>query len=303
MATDIAFAIGILSLLGKRVPLALKVFLTAFAIVDDMGAVIVIAVFYCSQIGWAALGSALAILILLYILGRKGFHNRFVFLVAALVVWYLFLQSGVHTTIAGVLLALTLPIKSKLKTENFADNVGKQLSRFKDSVDEKQKAWSHDQLEVIDKVKKYSNQITSPLQWYENKLHKFTMLIIMPVFAFVNAGVYVGGVEGSLLQGLSMSIIVALFAGKIIGVFSFSWISAKMKIASLPANSRWLDMVGVAILGGVGFTMSLFIANLSFDVGSPLLDQAKIGILMASGIAAIVGLAYLAFVLPKNKKN
>ncbi|MFP4664023.1 MAG: Na+/H+ antiporter NhaA [Bacteroidales bacterium] len=301
MATDIAFAIGILSLLGKRVPLSLKVFLVAFAIVDDMGAVIVIAIFYSGQIGWAALGAAAAILLLLFYLGKRGIHNRTVFVLIGIVVWYLFLKSGVHTTIAGVLLALTLPIKAKLTGNKFAKNIEDEVHKLTGTIKEKQKAFTHEQLDLIEKVKRYANEVINPLQWFENKLHRFTMLLIMPVFAFVNAGVYVGGVEGSIFQGLSLSIIAGLFLGKLLGVFTFSWLAAKFKIASLPAHTRWKDMVGVALLGGVGFTMSLFIANLSFEAGSGLLDQAKIGILAASGISAIVGLSYLAVVLSKNK--
>ncbi|MFO7879180.1 MAG: Na+/H+ antiporter NhaA [Bacteroidota bacterium] len=301
MATDIAFAIGILSLLGKRVPLSLKVFLVAFAIVDDMGAVIVIAIFYSGQIGWAALGAAAAILLLLYYLGKRGIHNRTVFVLIGIVVWYLFLKSGVHTTIAGVLLALTLPIKAKLTGNKFAKNIEDEVQKLTGTLKEKQKAFTHEQLDLIEKVKRYANEVINPLQWFENKLHRFTMLVIMPIFAFVNAGVYVGGVEGSIFQGLSLSIIAGLFLGKLLGVFTFSWLAAKFKIASLPAHTRWKDMVGVALLGGVGFTMSLFIANLSFEAGSGLLDQAKIGILAASGISAIVGLSYLAVVLSKNK--
>ncbi|HKK68333.1 MAG TPA: Na+/H+ antiporter NhaA, partial [Bacteroidales bacterium] len=229
MATDIAFAIGILSLLGKRVPLSLKVFLTAFAIVDDMGAVIVIAIFYSSKIGWVALGVAAALLLLLFYLGKKGYHNRFAFLITGLIVWYLFLKSGVHTTIAGVLLALTLPIKSKFSKENFVEKTSEELNNLKESFQEKQKAFTHNQLERLGKLTRHANDLINPLQWYENKLHKFTMLIIMPIFAFVNAGVYVGGVEGALFEGLSFSIILGLFLGKLIGVFSFSWLSAKAK--------------------------------------------------------------------------
>lgn len=303
MATDIAFAIGILSLLGKRAPLSLKVFLTAFAIVDDMGAVIVIAIFYSGQIGWAALGSAAALLVLLFVLGRMGYNNKFFFVVVAVVVWYLFLQSGVHATIAGVLLALTLPLKSKLKTEDFSKKIKNEIGDIEKSVDEKQQAFNHHQLEMIDKVKKFANQVTSPLQWFENNLHQFTMFIIMPIFAFANAGVYVGGVEGSIFEGVSFSIILGLVLGKLIGVFSFSWLSVKMKFADLPSNSKWKDMVGIALLGGVGFTMSLFIANLSFEAGTSILDQAKLGILVASGTAAVIGLGYLALVLPKAPKK
>lgn len=301
MATDIAFAIGILSLLGKRAPLSLKVFLTAFAIVDDMGAVVVIAVFYSSNIGWGALGLAAALLLLLFVMGKKGIHNKFLFVVIAIVVWYLFLQSGVHTTIAGVLLALTLPLKSKLNTGKFSEDVQDNIHHLKESVGRTQETWNHHQLEMIDKVKKYANNVTSPLQWFENNLHRFTMLVVMPIFAFANAGVYIGGVEGSIFEGVSLSIISGLFLGKLIGVFSFSWLSTKLKIASLPSNSRWKDMIGIALLGGIGFTMSLFIANLSFEGGSAILDQAKIGILTASGSAIVIGLGYLALVLPKKK--
>lgn len=306
MATDIAFAIGILSLLGSRVPLSLKVFLVAFAIVDDMGAVIVIAIFYSSQIGWAALGSAIAILLLIFFIGRIGVHNKFfnrlIFIILGVVVWYLFLQSGVHTTIAGVLLALTLPLKAKIDTNCFSENMEEELKNLKKSFADKQQAWSHHQLEMIEHIKHYADDLTSPLQWFENNLHKFTMLIIMPIFAFANAGVYLGDVQGGLFEGISLSIILGLVVGKLIGVFSFSWISVKMNLASLPSNSRWKDMVGVAMLGGVGFTMSLFIANLSFD-NVAILDKAKIGVLMASATAAVLGMLYLVIVLPKKQKS
>lgn len=302
MATDIAFAIGILSLLGKRVPLSLKVFLVAFAIVDDMGAVIVIAVFYSGQIGWLALGLAAALLLGLFVLGKMGINNRILFLAIAILVWYLFLQSGVHATIAGVLLALTLPLKQKISPKEYMDKVKSEVEHFKDSFKDDQKALNHHQLESLDKVNKLSTQVNNPLQWFEHNLHQITMLIIMPIFAFVNAGVYVGGIEGSLFQGVTLSIMAGLIIGKLIGVFSFSWISIKLKLASLPDKSRMIDLVGVALLGGVGFTMSLFIANLSFDAGTVILDEAKIGILMASGISAVLGLAFLSVVLPKLKK-
>lgn len=306
MATDIAFAIGILSLLGKRVPLSLKVFLTAFAIVDDMGAVIVIAIFYSNQIGWAALGGALALLALLFVIGKILVNNkpytRVIFVVVGIVVWYLFLKSGIHTTIAGVLLALTLPLNSRLNTGTFYEGICKEVEKLKNSVGKEQQALKHHQLDMIDNVREYADQFTNPLQWFENNLHKFTMMVIMPIFAFANAGVYVGGVEGSVFEGVSLSIITGLLLGKLLGVFGFSWLSVKFKLASLPNNSNWKEMAGVALLGGVGFTMSLFIANLSFGADSAILDQAKMGILVASGVAAVVGLAYLALVL-KGKKD
>lgn len=302
MATDIAFAIGILSLLGSRAPLSLKVFLTAFAIVDDMGAVIVIAIFYSEKIGWLALGIAAALLLLLYIFGQKGVHNKLLFIVIGVVIWWLFLKSGVHTTIAGVLLALTLPLKSKIDAGQFSKKIEDELGEIKGSINKMQETWNHHQLEMIDKVKTYANKVTSPLQWFENNLHRFTMLVIMPIFAFANAGVYLGDVQGSVFEGVSLSIILGLVVGKLVGVFSFSWISVKLKLASLPSNSRWKDMVGIAMLGGVGFTMSLFIANLSFD-NVAILDEAKLGILAASATAAVLGMLYLVIVLPKKGKS
>jgi NhaA family Na+:H+ antiporter len=302
MATDIAFAIGILSLLGKRVPLSLKVFLTAFAIVDDMGAVIVIAIFYSSQIGWVALGIAAALLLGLFILGKIGVTNRLLFVAIAIAVWYLFLQSGVHATIAGVLLALTLPIKSQLNLRDFSTQITSELEHFSSSFKEGQRSWDHHQLESLDKLKSLASQVNNPIQWFEHNLHQITMFIIMPIFAFVNAGVYIGGIQGSLFEGITLSIILGLVVGKLIGVFSFSWLSIKLKLASLPDRSRMIDLLGIALLGGVGFTMSLFIANLSFDAGTEILDEAKIGILMASGIAAVLGIAFLSVVLPKLKK-
>lgn len=305
MATDIAFAIGILSLLGSRAPLSLKVFLTAFAIVDDLGAVIVIAVFYSEKIGWMALGIAVILLLLLYLLGNRGIHSRFLTVVIGVIVWWLFLQSGVHTTIAGVLLALTLPMTSRLNAIQFTKDVECDIQELNGTIEDKEqniRALDHHQLELVHQVKKCVNDLTSPLQWFENSLHRFTMLVIMPVFAFANAGVYLGTMQGSIFEGVSLSIILGLVLGKLIGVFSFSWISVKMNLASLPSNSKWKDMVGIALLGGVGFTMSLFIANLSF-VDAIILDKAKVGILTASAMAAVIGMVYLMIVLPKKSKS
>jgi NhaA family Na+:H+ antiporter len=259
MATDIAFALGILSLLGNKVPSGLKIFLAALAIVDDLIAILVIAVFYSSELNFLYLGYAGALFVLLIIFNRMGIKNLLFYLIPGVVIWYFIHHSGIHATIAGVLVAITMPTNE-------------------DDTD-------------------------SPLEKLEHALTRPVNFIIMPVFALVNTNITFEStmVEG-LFSNLGLGIILGLFLGKPIGIFVMSWLSVKLKIATLPESTTWLHVLGLGLLGGIGFTMSIFIALLSFG---DLLHQneAKFAILIASTIAGISGFCILSLYNKKQKKT
>lgn len=248
MATDIAFALGVLALLGSRAPIALKIFLTALAIVDDLGAVLVIALFYTAKLSVVSLVVGLAVLALLYLLARSGVRQIAVFVVLGLVVWVAFLKSGIHATIAGVLVALTVPARPDAR--------------------------GHSLLERM-----------------EHGLHPYVAYFVLPVFALANAGVALGG-AASLGSPVAMGILLGLGVGKPLGVLGCAWLATRLRLASLPEGITWRQMAGVAVLTGVGFTMSLFIAGLAFGQG-PLLETAKLGILLASTLMGVLGYVLL----------
>lgn len=251
-ATDIAFALGVLSLLGNRVPASLKVFLTALAIIDDLGAVIIIALFYTSGLSLAYLGAALAILVLLIAMNRFGVTRLWLYLAIGAVLWFVVLKSGVHATLAGVALALTIPLRR-------APGI------------------AHD-LEV------------SPLHRLEHLLHGFVPFIVIPIFGFANAGVSFAGMSlGDLAEPLTLGVALGLILGKLVGVFGTAYLAIRTGIAAMPANSGWSHLLGVALLCGIGFTMSLFIGLLAFADSEILQEKVKIGILSGSFAAAILG--------------
>lgn len=259
MATDIAFALGILSLLGNKVPSGLKIFLAALAIVDDLIAILVIALFYSSELNFVYLGYAGALFVLLIIFNRLGIKNLLFYLVPGVVIWYFIHHSGIHATIAGVLVAITLPTNEE--------------------------------------------DTDSPLEKLEHALTRPVNFIIMPVFALVNTNITFEStmIEG-LFSNLGLGIILGLFLGKPIGIFAMSWLSVKFKIAQLPQSTTWTHVLGLGLLGGIGFTMSIFIALLSFG---DLLHQneAKFAILIASTIAGISGFCILSLYNKKQKKT
>ena len=300
MATDIAFSLGILGLLGKRVPIALKVFLVAFAIVDDIGAVLVIALFYSAEIHWTLLLIALGLIAILFIFNYVNIQFIPFYMVIGWVVWYLFLKSGIHPTIAGVLIAFSIPATRKIRIKDFTKNINKSLEEFCIDPCEDSITLNKKQLASIDTMENHIGKVQSPLQSIEHTLHGFVTFIIMPLFAFANAGVVLTGFGLESFNSLSLNISISLFAGKILGIFLFSYITIKLKIAELPENISWNHILGASILGGIGFTMSLFISNLAYS-SVVLINQAKLGILISSFVAAIVGYLYLKIVL-KNQK-
>jgi len=255
-ATDIAFALGVLSLLGSRVPASLKVFLTALAIIDDLGAVIIIALFYTSGLSLAYLAAAFAVIAVLVMLNRMRVTNLVPYLVLGAVLWVLVLKSGVHATLAGVALALTIPLER-------SPGIGHDLEH-------------------------------SPLHRLEHGLHKLVPFLVIPIFGFANAGVSLGGLSfAGLVEPLTLGVAAGLVLGKLVGVFGSSALAIRFGLADLPVNAGWLHMLGISLLCGIGFTMSLFIGLLAFASDPTLQDAVKVGILAGSLAAALLGAAVL----------
>lgn len=300
MATDIAFSLAILTLLGKRVPLGLKVFLTAFAIVDDLGAVLVIAVFYSESIKWSLIGIALVLLAILFFLSYRKIHAKALILAFGVVIWFLFLKAGIHPTIAGVLLAFTVPIRQRIGVKTYI----KKLCDIVDDIKEDDKVQgpllTKSQIEGIDDLEDWTEKVQSPLQQLEHRLHNWVAYLIMPLFALSNAGVSFSG-DTKLDSFLGGVIVVSLVLGKLVGITLFSWLGIKLKLAELPEGVNFMQIVGTALLAGVGFTMSIFVANLAFFGNDLLLDSAKVGILVGSLIAGVAG--YLVIRLSKKSPD
>ena len=253
-ATDIAFALGVLSLLGKRVPTSIKVFLTALAIIDDLGAVVIIALFYTSELSMLYLLLALAVLVVLVVLNKSGVRRLWPYMLLGVVLWFLVLKSGVHATLAGVALALAIPLRMDHEFED------------------------------------------TPLIKLENSLHNVVPFLIIPLFGFANAGLSFAGLTmANLVEPLTLGVALGLLCGKIIGVFGFSGIAISLGFARLPQNASWMQLVGVALLCGIGFTMSLFIGLLAFANHPLLQSEVKVGILGGSLVAGILGYVVLRF--------
>ena len=300
MATDIAFSLAILNLLGKRIPISLKVFLTAFAIVDDLGAVLVIALFYSAGIKWSLLAFAMGLLIILFILSYRQIYSKYIFAIFGVVVWVLFLKAGIHPTVAGVLMAFTIPIRQRINENVFSRKVSGILQGFKYAEGKKGPVLSDEQIERLDDLEDWTNLVQSPLQHLEHRLHNWVAYLVMPIFALANAGIAFSA-DMSLDYALIGNIAIGLFIGKGVGVSLFSLLGVKLKLASFPEGVNYKNIIGVAMLAGVGFTMSIFISNLAFADGSVFIDSSKMGILLGSIISGIAGYAFLYF-FSKNTK-
>ena len=291
VATDIAFALGIMSLLGSRVPLSLKVFLTALAIVDDLVAVLIIALFYTEGISLVDLVLSFGVLALTFVYGLNGGRNLKVFAFLGVVAWFFMLQSGIHATVAGVLLALTIPMKRKIAPEDIRDElrIGLEDQRF-EGVEVK-----------VANLERVLENAQSSLHRLEHLLHPWVAFLVLPVFALFNAGVSLGG-GGGVLNPVTAGVFLGLLVGKPVGVLVFSWLATRLGLASLPEGVGWASMAGASCLAGIGFTMSLFVGGLAFEDGG-LLDQAKLGVLSASVLAAVLGLALLGWVARSDRSG
>lgn len=300
MATDIAFSLGVLSLLGKRVPLSLKIFLTAFAVVDDIGGILVIAIFYSSHISVGYLLIAALLFLVLYLIGHRGTTNKIFFLIIGVLIWYLFLQSGIHSTISGVLLAFVIPAKPRLDVGKYIERIRHTISGFP-VMESESIVLTNEQIAKLKEVESASDRVISPLQSLEDNLHGAVNYFILPLFAFVNAGVVFGGGGDGLIGHVSIAVALSLLVGKFIGIYLFTGLAIKLRITPMPEGMNWTNLAGVCLLGGIGFTVSLFIANLSFGADYPvLLNQAKFGVLSGSIISGVLGYLLLRSVLRRG---
>ena len=290
MATDIAFALGVLALLGTRAPVALKVFLTALAIVDDIVAVLVIALFYTSEISWGALGVGGLFLAALVVANLIGVGRTLVYALLGIGLWLAFLLSGVHATVAGVLLALTVPASSFINPGAFLERSRYVLDRFEQAGEKGENVLSNeDRQAALHALNHATYKLEPPLHELEHTLHPWVVFAIMPLFALANAGVPLGGgLVEAMTSPVSLGIVLGLVLGKQIGVTLFAWLAVKSGASELPAGVGWRHVYGAGWLAGIGFTMSLFISDLAFSEGS-LIRDAKLGILVASMVSGLVG--------------
>jgi len=298
MATDIAFALGVLFILGNRIPLTLKIFLTALAIVDDLGAVLVIALFYTDQISIINLSIGLSFVLMMFIGNRMGVRNVFFYAILGIIgVWTSFLLSGVHATIAAVLAAFTIPIEVKIKEDPFINKIQILLENFKKMDPNDQiPTISNEQLHILEKIKITTDDAMPPLQKLEHSLHKLVTFVIIPIFAIANAGVSLHFDTEMLFQSnVILGVFLGLLLGKVIGVVGFTYLMVKLKIASYYEGMHFRNVLGLGFLASIGFTMSLFVTQLAFK-NPDFIMQAKIGIFAASIIGGIIG--YL--ILSKN---
>lgn len=296
MATDIAFAIGVLSLLGNRCPLSLKVFLTALAIVDDIGAIIVLAVFYPSHaLHLNYLIFAAVIILILLIINRSGVKSAAAYLIPGFFLFLCVFQSGIHATIAGVILAMTIPATTSINEVRFYVGTKSLLEKFKEAGNsEVQVLANSEQLDYIYRMSQSVKTMNPLLHRLESKLHPWVNFFIMPVFALANAGVEINGevISSGVVPPVMQGVFFGLLLGKPIGITLFSYIAVKLKLAQAPKGALWRQVFALGIVGGIGFTMSIFIDNLAFQ-DKMLIDEGKLAILVTSVCAAIIGLLAL----------
>ena len=307
MATDIAFSLGVLSVFKSRVPVGLKVFLAALAVADDLGGIIVIALFYSSDINVLYLALS-AICVAVMVTGNVLKVRLKSFYVAiGLVLWYMMLNSGIHATIAGVIVAFCVPATLKKGTGHYLERIRTHVSKFPViEVDDLHNTivLTNEQIHTLKSIESAADKMISPLQDLEDNLHFLINYLVIPLFAFANAGIDLSQMSiGSLFSGVGLAVMLGLVLGKFIGVFSFSWLAVRLKIVSLPDGTSWKAFASVCVVCGIGFTVSMFIADLSYAglgaEGAALLSQAKLGVLCGSVIAAVLGSVLLDKTLPK----
>jgi NhaA family Na+:H+ antiporter len=300
MATDIAFALGVLALLGNRVPVGLKVFLAALAIVDDIGAVLVIALFYSGGVSWTALAGAAVILVVAAVANLSGVRRPWAYAILGIALWAAVLASGVHATVAGVLLAFTIPVRTRVDERAFLAGANRALADFDAAAavtaqDPNTTVLSNaDHHAAVEELETLCEQAQPPLIRMEHALHGIVSFGIMPVFALANAGVSLGGdaIRGGFASPIAIGALLGLLIGKPIGIAGFSWLAIRAGAASVPVGVTTRMLIGAGILGGIGFTMALFIASLAFtDPGQ--LAAAKLGVLVASAVAGVTGYLWL----------
>ena len=308
MATDIAFSLGVLSVFKTRVPIGLKVFLAALAVADDLGGIIVIALFYSSHIDMMFLILS-AVCVAVMVAGNfLKCRAKFFYVLVGLVLWYTMLNSGIHATIAGVIVAFCIPATLRKGTGHYLERIRNNVNKFPVLEVSKQHSTivlSNDQIHTLKSIESAADHMISPLQDMEDLLHTPINYVVLPLFAFANAGVDLSTMSaGSLFSGVGLAVMIGLVVGKFAGVFLFSWAAVRMKIVALPAGADWKAFASVCVICGIGFTVSMFIADLSYTGiagGEALLNQAKLGVLCGSVISAVLGCVCLNKYLPRTK--
>ena len=309
MATDIAFSLGVLSVFSKRVPVGLKVFLAALAVADDLGGIIVIALFYSSDIHVSYIILSALCVMAMVIANTLKVRAKSFYVCVGLILWYTMLNSGIHATIAGVITAFCVPASLKKGTGHYLERIRENINIFPViNVDDRHKTvvLTHSQIHVLKSIESAADKMISPLQDLEDNMHFLIGYIIIPLFAFANAGIDLSQMSiGSLFSGVGLSAMLGLVIGKFIGVFTFSWAAVKAKIVKLPEGTTWKAFASVCVICGIGFTVSMFIADLSYAglgaSGAALLNEAKLGVLCGSVIAAVLGAVLLNKTLPEQK--
>ena len=294
MATDIAFALGVLALLGRRIPSELRVFLLGLAVADDLGAIAVIAVFYSDAVSWADLGMAIAMLAVMAASIKLGVRALGYYVILSVVMWLFLLESGIHATLAGVAVAALVPSQPLLHRQQYAARVEELVEELRAAVaqedDEKGEA-------IVEEIERLSGETEGPLERLEAQVHPWVSFVILPVFALANAGIVFTSetVSAALASPVTLGVFTALPVGKAIGVFGLTWLAVRLGIGRLPEGVTWAQVFGVGLLAGIGFTVSIFISSIAFDDGA-LVDQAKMGVFAASVLAGVVGYVLLRVV-------
>jgi len=295
MATDIAFALGVIALLGNRIPRSLAIFLTALAIVDDLGAVLVIALFYTGDLNLLALAAGLGCFAILVAGNRSGVKSPNFYALVGLVLWIALLKSGVHATVAGVLIGMTIPVRPSRNEEQFVTEVERLFTEYRAMGPSVGPFLREEKLGTLLAMEHICHDAMSPLQRMEHEMHHWVILGVMPIFALANAGIDLKLSELADAAGhpVTLGIALGLLLGKPLGITLFAWLAVRTGLAELPAGTRWPQIFGLGLLGGIGFTMSLFITNLAYDDAPELVAAAKVGIFSASLLAGILGFLLL----------
>ena len=309
MATDIAFSLGILSIFKSRVPFGLKIFLAALAVADDLGGIIVIALFYSSDINLSFILLSALCVVSMVVANIANVRTKSFYVSMGLVLWYLMLNSGIHSTIAGVIVAFCIPATLTNGTGYYLERIRSNISRFPViEVDKRHSTivLTNEEIHTLKSIESAADKMISPLQDLEDRLQTLINYVVLPLFAFANAGIDLSRMDvGTLFSGVSLAVMLGLVVGKFVGVFSFSWLAVRLRIVSLPAETSWKVFASVCMICGIGFTVSMFIAELSYagiDASYGfLLNQAKLGVLCGSLISAVLGCILLNKTLPQQK--
>ena len=309
MATDIAFSLGVLAVFKTRVPVGLKVFLAALAVADDLGGIIVIALFYSSDINMMFLLLSAACIATMVIANIAKVRSKAFYVTVGLVLWYMMLNSGIHATISGVIVAFCIPATLKKGTGHYLERIRTNIEKFpRIEVDNLHNTvvLTNQDIHTLKSIESAADKMISPLQDLEDNLSFLINYIVIPLFAFANAGIDLSGMSvGGLFSGVGLAVMIGLVVGKFVGVFSFSWIAIKLKLVTLPAETTWKAFASVCVVCGIGFTVSMFIADLSYAglgaTGQDLLNQAKLGVLCGSVVSAVLGCILLNKTLPSKK--